>query len=162
MSSRRRRDGTTKEYGKKSSFGGAYGETTTTTINESEKEELDKYFQKKYFENRDSFKYKIDDDSPYNMTRKLYNKVQDKKENDEEEHVMFFPYTFKAYYAHKSELKYQKTRHIFMQVMYDYRVLFFTGLLLAAIFGFGNLYLQSNDYGKKPENNKKNLKPAGV
>ena len=121
----------------------------TVTMSEEEKAELDNYFQKKYFQNKDYFKLKEDDD-PWNLTRKLYNKHADAKEKEQEDYVIFHNYTHKAYYVHKDDLKYGEDRHVVFGILYDYRYFLLGVLVLAGIFGIEEMYRLSKDDTSKP------------
>jgi hypothetical protein len=105
---------------------------------------LDDYFQQKYFKNRDYFKTKMEDDNPWDFSRKLYNKHMDEKEKASKDYVLFHPHTFKAYYEHKDELKYEGERHIFFKVLYDFKYLIISGFILFNIFIIGNLLIRQN------------------
>jgi hypothetical protein len=118
--------------------------TKTATMSAEEKTELDNYFQKKYFQNKDYFKLKEDDD-PWNFTRKLYNTHADAKQKAEEDYVIFHNYTYKAYYAHKDELKYGEDRHVVFGILYDYKYFFLGVLVLAGIFGIGEMLKLSKE-----------------
>ena len=122
-------------------------------MSEKEKEELDNYFQKKYFQNKDYFKLKVDETNPWNLTRKLYNQAEDKKEKMEQDYVHFRPFPTESYYVHKDELKYYEKYPVFLTVIYDYRYLILGGVFLAFIFSMGNLYLQTDNKGKTPQKN---------
>jgi len=122
-------------------------------MSDKEKEELDNYFQKKYFQNKDYFKLKVDETNPWNLTRKLYNQAEDKKEKMEQDYVHFRPFPTESYYVHKDELKYYEKYPVFLTVIYDYRYLILGGVFLAFIFSMGNLYLQTDNKGKAPQKN---------
>lgn len=143
------------QFGSESNFA-SYDSVYNGTATEQEREELDNYFQKKYFKNKDFFKYKVDETDPWNLTKKLYNKYADKKDAEKENYVLFHEYSHRAYYEHKDDLKFSENRHVLFGVLYDYKYLIFGGILLAGIFGFGQLYLQSK---KEPSNENKGKSP---
>lgn len=105
---------------------------------------LNEYFQKKYFENKEYYKNKVQDDNPFDMTRKLYNQHMDRKEEMDKNYVQFHPHTFKAYYEHKDELKYSSNRHILFKVLYDFRYLLLVGFILCNIFIIGQVFIEAN------------------
>ena len=127
---------------------GDFGFTEENPPTEKEKEELDNYFQKKYFKNKDYFKYKSDDDNPWNLTRKLYNQTMDNKEKAQQEHVLFNDGS-NPYYASAEELKYDKNHHIALGVLYDYRALIAGGILLAGGIAVNEMFFKNNDNNKK-------------
>ena len=112
---------------------------------------LDYYFQQKYFQNRDYFKTKLDDDNPWDVSRNLYNKHMDAKEKHNHDYVIFHPHTFKAYYEHRDQLKYEGERHLFFKVLYDFKYLIITGFILFNIFIIGNLLIKQNQEKVKVE-----------
>lgn len=68
--------------------------------------EMENYFMKKYFLNKDYFKLKNEDeDDPFHMTRKLYNKHKDMMEHRSEEYELVNKFTSYAYYKKKESPK---------------------------------------------------------
>lgn len=120
-------------------------------ISEKEKEELDNYFQKKYFQNKDYFKLKVDETNPWNLTRKLYNQTEDKKDKIKDDYVEFHPHTSESYFVHKDEIKYYERYPLFLQVLYDYKYLIVSGVFLAFLYGFGDLFMKGNSEKKISE-----------
>ena len=149
--------GGTKGPQDKTAHFGDFGFTEENPPTEKEKEELDNYFQKKYFKNKDYFKYKVDEDSPWNLTRKLYNQTMDQKEKAQSEHVLFNDGSH-PYYASKEEMKYDKDHHLVLGLLYDYRTLIAGGFLLAGGIAVNEM-LFKNDESNNKSNNKAKLMP---
>jgi len=140
-----KRKGGPKSEGNKTAHFGDFGFTQENPPTEKEKEELDNYFQKKYFKNKDYFKFKHDEDSPWNLTRKLYNQTMDNKERAKEEHVLFDIGT-EPYFASREELKYDKDRHLYMGLLYDYRY-----LIVGSIVIIGGIVIAETFFNNKDE-----------
>ena len=126
-------------------------ESKQEEMSEKEKDELDNYFQKKYFQNKDYFKLKHDETNPWNLTRKLYNQTEDKKDKAQEDYVEFHPYTADSYYVHKDELKYYAKYPLYYHVLYDYRYVIVIGLFSAFVYGISDLYFKEDNKEKTPE-----------
>ena len=67
-------------------------------------EEEVKYFDKQYFKNKEYFKRKVDEDSPFNMSERLYRKHHDMSKENKKWSV-HHPYESVAYYVHEDEWK---------------------------------------------------------
>ena len=98
-------------------------------------EELAAYFKNKYFDNKDVFRKNPLDDDPFELTRKLYSRHIDRKEKQNNDYVIFYENTYKAYYEHKDELKYAGNRHLIFRLFYDFRYLILMGGLGITFYG---------------------------
>ncbi len=70
-----------------------------------EDEQMFDYFDKKYFKNKEFFNKPVTDDSPFEVTRKLQRQKIEGIKRKRDDYVMYYPFTWKAYYEKRPGLK---------------------------------------------------------
>ena len=70
-----------------------------------EDEQMFDYFEKKYFKNKDFFNKPVSDDNPFEVTRKLQRQKIEGIKRKRDDYIMYYPFTWKAYYEKKPGLK---------------------------------------------------------
>lgn len=114
---------------------------------------MNDYFKKKYFENKDYYKNKGDNDNPWDLTRKLYTQHEERKDKMAEDYVIFHANTPNAYYEHKDNIKFSEDRHIVFKVLYDFKYLILLGFVMFNLMIVGNFVITNNQDKTKVQQN---------